>query len=79
MLALILLLTGLTVALSAGTPLGAVRTYARLASDAPFGFDAWADAVRSGRTFVTSGPLLELSVEGEGPGGNCACPRRAAP
>jgi hypothetical protein len=63
----------------AGTPLGAVRTYARLASDAPFGFDAWADAVRSGRTFVTSGPLLELSVEGEGPGGQLRLPRRAAP
>jgi hypothetical protein len=65
--------------MSAGTPLGAVRTYARLASDAPFGFDAWADAVRSGRTFVTSGPLLELSVEGEGPGGQLRLPRRAAP
>jgi hypothetical protein len=60
--------------MSAGTPLGAVRTYARLASDAPFGFDAWADAVRSGRTFVTSGPLLELSVEGEGPGGQLRLP-----
>jgi hypothetical protein len=60
--------------MSAGTPLGAVRTYARLASDAPFGFDAWADAVRSGRTFITSGPLLELSVEGEGPGGQLRLP-----
>jgi hypothetical protein len=31
-------------------------------------FDAWADAVRAGRTFVSSGSFIDLEVEGCGPG-----------
>ena len=50
--------------MSAEVPVGAVRTYAHLATDDPLTFDAWAAAVRAGRTFVTSGPILELTVEG---------------
>ena len=39
-------------------PVGDIRTYAHLGDDgAPFTFDAWARAVRAGRTFTTSGPL----------------------
>jgi len=30
--------------------------------------DAWYDAVRKGRTFVTNGPMIELSVDKAGPG-----------
>src|SRR5262249_54309130 len=45
--------------------LGAVRTYARLAPGEAFGYGAWIEAVRVGRTFVTTGPLLTLEV-GEG-------------
>lgn len=54
--------------MSAGTAVGAVRTYARLPEDQPYSFEAWVEAVRSGRTFLTSGPLLEIDVEGRGPG-----------
>lgn len=39
---------------------GAVRFYARVAS--PVTWERWLDAVRRGRTFVTNGPLLSLSV-----------------
>ena len=46
------------------TAVGAVRTYARLPAGAPFNYDAWKAAVRSGETFVTYGPLMEFSVEG---------------
>jgi hypothetical protein len=53
--------------MSAGMPVGGVRTYARL-RDEPFSFAAWARAVRAGRTFTTSGPLLRLEVEGVGLG-----------
>jgi hypothetical protein len=60
--------------MSAGTPVGAVRTYARLAPGAAFGFESWADAVRAGRTFVTSGPLLSLTVDGQDPGGAVQLP-----
>jgi hypothetical protein len=63
--------------MSAEVPIGAVRTYTRIDGTAPgasasrdreLTFDRWAAAVRAGRTFVTSGPLLELSVEGHEPG-----------
>ncbi len=54
--------------MSAEVPVGAVRTYGHLATDDPLTFDSWAAAVRAGRTFVTSGPILELAVEGREPG-----------
>jgi hypothetical protein len=54
--------------MSAEMPLGAVRTYARLDPEATPTFEAWSMAVRAGRTFATSGPVLELSVDGHEPG-----------
>lgn len=48
--------------------LGAVRTYARLEPATEFGYGAWVEAVRAGRTFVTDGPFLELSADEHGPG-----------
>lgn len=45
--------------------LGAVRTYARLEPNQEFGYGAWIEAVRAGRTFVTDGPLLSLEVNGQ--------------
>ena len=47
-----------------GMPVGGVRTYARLDPNEGFSFDSWARAVRAGRTFTTSGPLLDLTVDG---------------
>lgn len=49
-------------------PLGAVRTYARLPVDAPLDAGGWIEAVRAGRTFVTTGPLLTLTANNVGPG-----------
>jgi hypothetical protein len=54
--------------MSAEVPLGAIRTYARLDPERPLSFDAWADAVRAGRTFVSSGSFIDLQVDGHGPG-----------
>jgi hypothetical protein len=54
--------------MSAEVPVGAIRTYARLGLDEPPTFEAWAAAVRAGRTFATSGPLIELAVDGHEPG-----------
>jgi hypothetical protein len=54
--------------MSAEIPLGAIRTYARLAPGAPISFDAWAEAVRAGRTFVSSGSFVNLEIDGCGPG-----------
>lgn len=43
---------------------GASRTYAQLDPECEFTYDAWKDAVRKARTFVTCGPLLEFTVDG---------------
>jgi hypothetical protein len=60
--------------MSAGMPVGAIRTYALLGDDSPFSFDAWGNAVRAGRTFTTTGPLLDLRVEGRPPGDEIQLP-----
>lgn len=54
--------------MTALTAVGTVRTYAQIADGQPFTYEAWKDAVRAGRTFVTYGPLLEWNVLGQGPG-----------
>ncbi|MCC6143341.1 MAG: CehA/McbA family metallohydrolase [Candidatus Hydrogenedentes bacterium] len=61
--------------MTASTPIGAVRTYARLAKDTPFTYDTWMQAVRSGHTFVSYGPLLEFQADGVFPGGRIAMTR----
>ena len=50
--------------MSAEIPVGAIRTYARLDPAQPLSFAAWADAVRTGRTFVSSGSFIDLEVDG---------------
>ncbi|MGH2465370.1 MAG: CehA/McbA family metallohydrolase, partial [Candidatus Limnocylindrales bacterium] len=60
--------------MSAEVPLGAVRTYARLEPDSEVTFEAWSAAVRAGRTFATSGPILLLSVDGHEPGTSLSLP-----
>ena len=42
--------------------MGLYRTYARL--DEEFSYAAWCAAVRAGRTFLSGGPILQLTVDG---------------
>jgi hypothetical protein len=49
--------------MTAGMPLGGVRTYTRI-GDAPLSFEGWAAAVRAGRTITSTGPFIDLRVEG---------------
>jgi hypothetical protein len=60
-------LVGGTDKMSSAVPVGLYRTYARL--DEEFSYEAWCRAVRSGRTFLSGGPLVTLSVDGHEPGG----------
>jgi len=60
-------LVGGTDKMTSGVPVGLYRTYARL--DEEFSYAAWCRAVRAGRTFLSGGPLVTLSVDGAGPGG----------
>jgi hypothetical protein len=57
------------------TCLGSTRTYARLAPEQPFTYKNWIEAVRAGRTFVTTGPLLFFTVNGQDPGAVLSVPR----
>jgi hypothetical protein len=50
--------------MSAGYAIGWLRTYAKLDPDTEFTYDRWADAIRAGRTFSTTGPLIDLTVDG---------------
>lgn len=45
---------------------GADRVYVRI--DGAFSYKSWIDALRAGRSFVTNGPLIELTIEDKGPG-----------
>jgi len=49
-----------------GRTVGDSRVYAFTGT--PFDPDLWFDAVRKGRTFVTTGPMLEFTVDGRLPG-----------
>jgi hypothetical protein len=42
---------------------GVVRNYAKI--EGPFSADAWFDAFRRGRMYVTNGPFLEMTVNGQ--------------
>ena len=53
--------------MSAGMPVGGVRTYAYI-GERDLSYDSWSDAVRSGRTYTTSGPLMDFAIEGLRPG-----------
>jgi len=52
--------------------LGADRTYAYLGEK--LDWSRWVEALRSGKTFVTNGPLIRFSVNGELPGGEIRLP-----
>jgi TolB protein len=48
-----------------GAPPGTSRTYAKV--EGPFSIQSWLAAIKSGRTFGTTGPLLFLTVNGHEP------------
>ena len=58
--------------MAAATAVGTVRTYARIDPRSEFTYEAWMDAVRRGETFVTYGPLLEFTVDGQPMGSRIA-------
>ncbi|MGY2803947.1 CehA/McbA family metallohydrolase [Bradyrhizobium sp. USDA 4506] len=54
--------------MSNGTALGALRTYAFLGDGVGFDYAKWCSAVAQGHSFVSTGPMLELRVNGRMPG-----------
>jgi hypothetical protein len=51
--------------MSAAMAIGLIRTYAKLDPQRPFSYDAWKQAVRAGRTFSSTGPLIDMRVDGQ--------------
>ena len=51
---------------------GAARVYADLGGKLEWA--RWVDAIREGRTMITNGPLVWMTVDGEGPGGEIELP-----
>jgi hypothetical protein len=65
---------GLRVALTTGSDhperlVGEPRCYVRIADPAALEYGAWIDGILAGASFTTSGPLLLLSADGVGVGG----------
>ena len=65
--------TGFRMTPTAGTDYGSVpslpgreRFYTKV--EGPFGYEAWLDGIRQGKTFVTNGPVLEFRVQSQGMG-----------
>ncbi|NJD08992.1 MAG: hypothetical protein FIB01_00625 [Gemmatimonadetes bacterium] len=56
-------------------PVGSARTYARI--DGALSVPGWLDAVRRGRTFLSTGPLLLIDVAGRQPGDEIVLPGNA--
>jgi hypothetical protein len=60
--------------MTAITAVGTVRTYARIPPGTAFTYETWKDAIRRAETFVTYGPLLEFSVDGQPMGSRIVMP-----
>ena len=61
-------LVGASAKTSNATPVGSIRTYAQLSKETPFTYKAWIESIRAGRSYVSNGPLIRLSVNGQPPG-----------
>ena len=57
-------LVGGTDKMSNEVPVGMYRTYAYVPDDEEFNYENWCRAVTAGRTFLSGGPMIHLSVEG---------------
>jgi hypothetical protein len=58
-------LAGGTDKMDAGVPVGLYRTYVHIPPEEPFSYESWCRGLRQGRTFLSGGPLLSFTVEGE--------------
>ena len=53
-------------------PMGSARTYVK--TDGALSYDSWIEGIRRGRTFISTYPLLEFSVNGREAGDTIALP-----
>jgi hypothetical protein len=58
-------LVGGTDKMSSNVPVGLYRTYVYIPPNEPFTYDNWCRHLRAGHTFMSGGPLLWFTVEGQ--------------
>jgi hypothetical protein len=58
-------LVGGTDKMTSDVPVGIYRTYVYIPPDEEFTYDTWCKALRGGNTFLSGGPLLRFTVNGE--------------
>jgi hypothetical protein len=58
-------LAGGTDKMDSGVPVGLYRTFAHIPAEEEFSYDSWCKALRTGNTFLSGGPLLRFSVNGQ--------------
>ena len=58
-------LVGGTDKMSSDVPVGVYRTYVHLSEDEEFTYDNWCKNVARGRTFLSGGPIIHFSVDGQ--------------
>jgi len=68
-------LVGGTDKMYSNVPVGLYRTYAYVPNDQEFTYDNWCQAVRAGRTYLSSGPMIHFSVNGASMGDTMQLPR----
>ncbi|MCP5114804.1 MAG: CehA/McbA family metallohydrolase, partial [bacterium] len=52
--------------MSTKVPMGSARTYVDVGPNR--NYPGWIEGIRQGRTFISTGPMIEISVDGKGPG-----------
>jgi hypothetical protein len=67
-------LVGGTDKMSSQVPVGLYRTYVYIPPDEEFSYEAWCRNLRLGRTFLSGGPLIHLTVDGHHAGDTIALP-----
>ena len=60
-----LAILGGTDKMSADVPVGLYRTYVRIPDEEDFTYDNWCMNIARGRTFLSSGPMIGISVDGQ--------------
>ncbi len=58
-------LVGGTDKMSSDVPVGLYRTYTRIPDDEEYNYHNWCKNVSRGRTFLSGGPIIHLSVDGQ--------------
>jgi hypothetical protein len=57
-------LAGGTDKMSSEVPMGLFRTYVYISPEKPFTFESWCEGLKQGRTFLSSGPIIQFTVDG---------------